>query len=97
MKEKINKSYDLAYVNALKATKLCKFKIINENIDSGLITFRVGWSIWSWGETFKVQLTKITQDQTELEVSSDSFQWGSWGKHEKNIRDFLNQLNEFLK
>lgn len=96
MKKKINKSYDLTYINALKATKNCQFKIVDENIDTGLITFKVGASLWSWGETFHVHLSKLETNLTELEVSSESFQWGSWGKHEDNINDFFKELNNLL-
>lgn len=97
MKEEIAKPYDITYVKALQATRDCGFKIENEEINSGLITFKVGISFASWGERFHVQLTKLEQYRTLIEVRSENFQIGSWGKHEKNINDFFTTLKNLLK
>ncbi len=97
MKKEISKSYEIAYIKAYEATKNCGFKIENEDMNSGLITFKVGISFSSWGETFYVQLSKLEPYKTVVEVHSKNFQATAWGKHEKNIMDFFTELNNLLK
>jgi hypothetical protein len=97
MKKEIAKSYDITYINALEATKSCGFKIENESLTNGVITFKVGASIWSWGERFSVKLEKLNTNLTLVEVSSDNFQLGSWGKHDHNVKSFFSTLETLLR
>ena len=97
MIKEIAKSYDITYIKALEATKTCGFQIENESLTNGVITFKVGISLWSWGETFYVKLQKVNDNLTLLDVSSKNFQLGSWGKHESNITNFFSVLDTLIK
>ncbi len=97
MEKEINKSYDITYIKALEATRNCGFKIENESLTNGMITFKVGISLWSWGETFHIKLKKINTNLTLVEISSHNFQLGSWGKHESNIANFFSALDTLIK
>lgn len=97
MRKEIQKPYEISYIKALEATRNCGFQIENESLTEGIIEFKVGISLWSWGETFYLKLNKINAILTSLEVSSHNNQLGSWGKHERNISDFFSALDLLIK
>ena len=97
MKKEIAKPYDITYIKAIEAARNCNFNIKSESLTDGIISFKVRISIWSWGETFYIKFTKVEQNLTQIEVSSQNNQVGSWGKHEQNISDFFSNLNSLLK
>jgi hypothetical protein len=100
MRKEYNYSYDKVYINCFEATEQMKFKITKENISEGLILFEVGWSLLSFGEKFKIVITKINASTTSVEVSSQAtvgIQIIDWGKNNNNVTGFFETLNGLLK
>lgn len=89
MKKEIAKPYDITYIKALEAARNCDFAIESESLTDGIISFKVGASFWSWGETFFIKLTKVEPYLTCVEVASKNFQISTFGKHEQNIKTFF--------
>lgn len=96
MRKSVPYSFDKVYINCLEATKQLYYTIKKENISDGLITFKVGMSLWSWGETFTVRVTSNNSNETLVEVGSVSNQLIDWGKNNQNISDFMELLEKLL-
>lgn len=91
--------YIEVYVKSLEATRNLDFDIVKENIDNGIIEFKVGVSIWSFGEKFKLTITKDTTPVT-IEVTSEGsvgLQLFDWNKNKNNIENFFKELNRLLR
>lgn len=96
MRKILTYSFDKVYINCLEATKQLDYTIKKENISEGLITFKVGMSLWSWGETFTVRVTSNNSNETLVEVGSVNNQLIDWGKNNQNITDFIELLEKLL-
>ncbi len=100
MNKKFKEGYNIVYVNCHKATLELNFEILSEDIIDGIILFRIGLSLLSYGEVFKVTITRMEPEYTSVSVESESsvkFQLFDWGKNEKNISDFFDKLSMLLK
>lgn len=100
MQKEYNHNYDKVYINCLEAAAQMGFDITKENISEGLILFKVGWSLFSFGEKFKIVITKIDISNTKVEVGSQAavgIQLIDWGKNNDNVTGFFETLNELLK
>ena len=98
MKNEFKEPFNVVYVNCHKAANQLGFKIFKEDIVDGVIKFTVKNSIWSFGENFKVLISKV-ENSTFVEVSSEGnvgLQIYDWGKNKKNIEQFFEAINEQL-
>jgi hypothetical protein len=99
MVREFQKEHTSVYICALKSARSNGFRISKEDIDGGVIEFKVGASIWSFGETFKILITKIESQVTKVEVESNGsvgLQIIDWGKNKENIEIFFQTLTELL-
>lgn len=100
MKKEFPKPYNEIYIRAHEAAINLKFEITKEDINEGIINFSVGMSIWSFGENFKISITKDSDYKTTVEVLSDvtfKIQIFDWGKNDNNIQLFFSELSRLLK
>ena len=98
MKNEYNSPFSIVYVNCHKTTIQLGFKILNEDINKGIIQFRVKASLWSFGEDFTIKINQIGSS-TLVEVNSEpsvGLQFFDWGKNKKNIDLFFMTLTELL-
>jgi len=100
MVKEFEKSYNVVYIKCHEASINLNFKITKEDVYEGIILFKVGWSIWSFGERFKIVITKVGVNLTKVEVASEAAikaQIVDWGKNKDNIRIFFETVTELLK
>lgn len=100
MVKEFRNNYNIVYVNCHKAAIDLNFNIYKEDITEGIIAFKVGWTLWSFGEKFKIVITEIEPTQIKVEVASEAAikaQIIDWGKNNSNINDFFQTLTELLK
>lgn len=100
MVKEFAKSYNEVYIKCHEAAIKLGFDITKEDISEGIILFKVGMSLFSWGENFKILITKKGENLTRVEIASEAAigaQLIDWGKNNENIIFFNETLNEFLK
>jgi hypothetical protein len=71
-----------------------------DRIDRPLGRFRVkiGVSLWTWGQTMFIDLNKIDDQTTKVQVYSEAGgQKFDWGKNRRDIENFLRELEETLE
>ncbi|MBK7129072.1 MAG: hypothetical protein IPM74_03720 [Crocinitomicaceae bacterium] len=98
MKKVFKNSYNIVYVNCHKTAIQLGFKINKEDIGTGIIKFKIGASLWSFGENFVVQISEM-KNETVVEVSSEGkvgLQIYDWGKNKENIEQFFETITEQL-
>jgi hypothetical protein len=98
MQKEFETGYEIVYINCLEAAHRLNFSITKENITDGIIIYKTKMSILSWGETFKIKISKINDTRTKVDVESAlNAQLIDWGKNESNIVNFIKTLTEILK
>lgn len=100
MVKEIEKSYNVVYIKCHEAAINLNFKITKEDITEGVILFRIGWSLRSWGEKFKIVITSVNANRTRVEVASEAAlqaQIIDWGKNNENINNFFQEVKNLLK
>lgn len=100
MIKEFEKSHNQVCVKCHEAAINLGFKITMEDISQGIILFKVGWSLWSFGEEFKVIITNPKSNLTKVEVASQAAinaQVIDWGKNKDNINIFFKTLTELLE
>ncbi len=100
MKKVYNHPYNMVYVQCLESANRNEFDIKKENISTGKIEFKVGWSLVSFGEKFIITIIEEEPKKTSVTVTSAasvSLQIIDWGKNSDNIKEFYQTLNEILK
>ncbi len=98
MKNEFKEPFNIVYVNCHKAAIQLGFKIFKEDLIDGVITFTIKDSIWSFGENFKILISKV-ENSTIVKVFSEGsvgLQIYDWGKNKKNIERFFEAINEQL-
>lgn len=94
-----NKSYNIVYINCHEAAIELNFDITSEDIRTGVILFNVGWSLFSWGEKFKVAIVSEEPNVTKVELSTEAAvqaQIIDWGKNDSNVKKFFQNLTQRL-
>lgn len=92
--------YNVVYIKCHEAAINLNFNITKEDIAGGEILFKVGMTLLSWGEFFKILITNVSTNLTRVEVASEAAfqaQLIDWGKNNENIKDFFKTLTELLK
>lgn len=100
MFKEFEKPYNRVCVKCHEAAINLGFKITMEDISQGKILFKVGWSLWSFGEEFRINITNLNANLTKVEVASQaalSAQVIDWGKNKDNINSFFQTLTELLE
>ena len=100
MVKEFKKSYNAVYIKCHEAAINLNFNITKEDISEGIILFKVGWSLLSWGEKFKIVITNAGTNLTKVEVASEGAiqaQVIDWGKNNDNIKNFFQTLTDLLK
>ena len=95
-----NNEYNIVYIACHESAINLNFKITEESLTEGIIEFKIGMSLFSYGEKFKIVITKINASSTRVEVGSKvaaSIQFIDWGKNKNNINSFFETLTELLK
>lgn len=70
IKRTYNHTYNNVYDAALSASKKQGLEIVEANKDEGKIFLSHGITLWSWGERIAIFVTKISDNETEVEVVS---------------------------
>ncbi|HTA83464.1 MAG TPA: hypothetical protein VK783_11035 [Bacteroidia bacterium] len=99
MVKKFKKAHNIVYVNCHEAALRLKFNITKESLTEGVIEFKVGWSLLSFGEKFRIIITEMTPSLTKVEVESEAAvkaQVIDWWKNDSNINSFFKTLTETL-
>lgn len=76
-----------------------RMKIISADPNTGYITARAAVSMWSWGENITIQLNRIDDSNTNLEISSQPrmrLTLVDYGKNRRNINVILSQISAHL-
>jgi hypothetical protein len=100
MIKEFSKEYTAVYINCHESAINLGFKIYSEDINSGVIKFKVPWSLFSFGEEFQILITKKNDSKTIVEVASEGtvgLQIIDWGKNNKNINKFFETITQLLK
>ncbi len=100
MVKEFKKPYSAVYVKCHQAAIELNFDITREDIGGGEILFKVGMSWFSWGEKFKIVITRSGLNQTRVEIASEAAfeaQVIDWGKNDNNVQSFFETLNGLLK
>ncbi|MCO5268983.1 MAG: hypothetical protein M9897_08830 [Brumimicrobium sp.] len=100
MVKEFQQTYNVVYIKCHEAAINLNFNITKEDISEGEILFKVGWSLWSFGEQFKIIITNVSTNLTKVEVASEAAfkaQIIDWGKNDKNVKAFFETLTELLK
>lgn len=89
---------DLVYISCIEAAERLDFTLYNEDITNGIIYFRAGISILSFGEIIEVRLTDLGNGTTKTQFkSSATAQLITWGKNAGNETRFIDRLNQLIK
>lgn len=99
MTKHFNREYGAVYVGCLETARALEFEITTEEIDSGIIDFKVGMSLWSFGEKFRITINAVEPQLIEVTVGSQTavqVQLIAWGKNKRNIENFFDLLTERL-
>lgn len=99
MTKRFNKEHGVVYVACHETAQHLDFKITREDIIDGIIDFKIGMSLLSFGEKFRITITEIENKVTEVTVGSQAavaIQIIDWGKNKGNINDFFELLSERL-
>jgi hypothetical protein len=100
MVKEYNKEFNIVYIACHEAAINRNFNITTESMTEGIIEFKVGLSWFSYGEKFRIIITKINATATKVEVESKAsagIQVYDWGKNKNNINGFFETLSELLK
>ncbi|WP_421870156.1 hypothetical protein [Marinoscillum sp.] len=100
MIKEFKKDYTSVYISSHKSAINLGFKIFQEDINEGVINFKVPMSWWSFGENFKILITKKGDQTTIVELASEGvvgLQFYDWGKNNKNVTNFFKTLTNQLK
>jgi hypothetical protein len=100
MERILNASYTSVYINCHQAAKQLEFKIFKEDIATGIILFKIGWSLWSFGEEFRITIESEGKNTTKVTIGSESSigaQVYDWGKNKDNIILFFETLSLLMK
>src|SRR4051812_13352086 len=88
---------DFIYINCIETAEQLGFSIGNENITDGIIYFKTGVSLWSFGETIEVRLIELSKTSTRVQIRSGANALTTWGKNTENEIKFLETLSKLLK
>ena len=92
--------YNTVYIKSLQTAKQLDLKIYKEDISTGIILFKVGVSLWSFGEDFRVSIESRSKNKTKVSIRSESsvaVQAFDWGKNRDNINTFFKALTTMMK
>lgn len=92
--------YSTVYIKSHQAAKQLQFKIYKEDMSAGIILFKVGFSLWSFGEDFRISIESLGNNKTKVAVRSESsvgVQAFDWGKNHENITEFFKTLSTLIK
>lgn len=90
--------YDIIYIKCHESAINLNYNIYKEDISEGIILFKVGWSLLSFGERFKIVIT-YEAGTSKVEVVSEAAikaQLIDWGKNNENINNFFKTLSALL-
>lgn len=97
MQETFNRSKDDVFDKCLKALSILGFEVKYQNRKDGIIGASTGVSIFSWGESIDIQISRIAPKSTTIGITSTSHsQLFSWGKNEDNERKVIETLSEII-
>lgn len=99
MKREFKRPFNIVYVNCHKTAINLGFNIYKEDVNDGFIKFKIGASLWSFGEHFTVLINELS-GSTTVEVKSEGsvgLQIYDWGKNKKNIEQFFETITEQLR
>jgi len=91
----VNLDYNEAFETSKKALTSIGGRIINEDRENGVITARTGLSWKSFGENVKIEITKLSNQQTQVKVSSVPMIRATildYGKNYENVCGICNVL-----
>ncbi|MGP8214840.1 MAG: hypothetical protein ACLQQ4_04690 [Bacteroidia bacterium] len=98
MEKEFRVRYDLLYVKSLQAAEDMGFNITHESITEGLIKFKTGLTIFSWGGTVKIWIIKVNETTAKVSIDSTSdAQLYTWGQNNKNKQGFMETLQQLLE
>jgi hypothetical protein len=100
MVREFEKSYNEVYIKCHETAINLNFNIMKEDILEGIILFKVGLSLFSWGEKFKIVITDVGTNFTRVKITSEAafeVQVVDWGKNNMNVLNFFKTLTELLK
>ncbi len=100
MEKLFNAPYNTVYIKSHQAARQLEFRIYKEDISSGIILFKVGLSLWSFGEDFKISIESQEKNKTKVAIHSQSsiaVQAFDWGKNHENITEFFKTLTALIK
>lgn len=96
----ISLQYPLSTVFDVVPNVLQKLNWKVDRMDRPLGRFRVkiGMSLWTWGQTMFIDLNKIDDQTTKVQVYSEAGgQKFDWGKNRRDIESFLRELEATLQ
>ncbi len=97
MVETFDKSIDIVFESSIDALFELGFEIKYKNKKDGIIGASTGTSIFSWGESIDLSITKLGAVKTRVEVkSSSNAQLFAWGKNEENEKSVLETLSKLI-
>jgi hypothetical protein len=83
---------------AWTALPLAGWELTRADRARGHFEAKVGTSLWTWGEEFSVNLAKIGDGSTRIQVwGRVRYQYYDWGKTRKDIDRFIYMLQIVLK
>lgn len=100
MEKLFDAPYNSVYIKSHQTAKHLGFKIYKEDMLAGTILFKVGMSLWSFGEDFKISIESKGKTKTKVTMSSESsvaVQGFDWGKNDENITEFFNVLTTSIE
>ncbi len=98
MERGFNYTYELVFDACRRALTHLGMKVEYMNRTRGIISASTQTSIFSWGETIDITIRGTNVGRTNVSVVSNSkAQLFSWGKNEKNEKEILDMINQFLR
>ena len=100
MVKEFSEKRSLIHIKCHEACLNLGFKIYKEDVNDGIILFKVGMTLWSFGEKFKIAISSAEANLTKVEIASEAAlaaQIYDWGKNDKNVTNFFQTLKNLLK
>lgn len=97
----VNYNIDTVYDAIIKGVdRLSNMSVRNANKITHSVTINVSMSLFSWGEQMTVSLNDISDDKTEILISSGSklgTEIAANTKNRKNINELMDAMSMYLK